>query len=108
MSHLFSGLGSGPNLMCACLCPGGTTKLPAAGSEAAAAMPIICDTCPLSWPMLLQGIDISLSLPVVNPHLKADAQQIFSVSACTPQVLPACKSAAQATTLMHEAPASIV
>ena len=29
-------------------------KLPAAGSEAAAAKPIICDTWPLSWPMLLQ------------------------------------------------------
>ena len=52
-SHLFSGLGSGLNLMCCLLCPGGTTKLPAAGSEATAARPTMCDTWPLSWSMLL-------------------------------------------------------
>ena len=62
MFHLMSGLDSGPNLIRGCLCPGGTTKLPAAGSRAAAARPIMCGTCPLSWPMLLQGLGISHTL----------------------------------------------
>ena len=29
-------------------------------------MLIICDTCPLSWPMLLQGLSISLSVHLAN------------------------------------------
>ncbi len=95
MSHLFSGLGSGPNLMCACFCPGGTTKLPAAGSEAAAARLIICDTCPLSWPMPLQGLNISPSVHLGNPQPEADMRHSSSASACNLQVFPAGKLAAQ-------------